>query len=115
MPIKSKYLFVVSMDVDPDKEALFNEVYDSEHVPNLLQVPGVHAAARMAGEPFVLNIGGEEKRIAQDGPRYAALYEIDGPHVLVSREWAQASERGRWPGEVRPHTRNRRHALYKLR
>jgi hypothetical protein len=115
MPIKSKYLFVVSMDVDPDKEAIFNEVYDSEHVPNLLQVPGVHAAARMAGEPFVLNIGGQEKRIAQDGPRYTALYEIDGPHVLVSREWAQASERGRWPGEVRPYTRNRRHALYKLR
>jgi hypothetical protein len=115
MPIKSKYLFVVSMDVDPDKEALFNEVYDREHVPNLLQVPGVHAAARMAGEPFVLNIGGEERRIAQDGPRYTALYEIDGPHVLVSREWAQASETGRWPREVRPYTRNRRHALYKLR
>ena len=94
MPIKSKYLFVVSMDVDPDKEALFNEVYDGEHVPNLLQVPGVHTAARMAGEPFVLNIGGEDKRIAQDGPRYTALYEIDGPHVLVSREWAQASEKG---------------------
>jgi len=115
MPIKSNYLFVVSMDVDPDKEALFNEVYDTEHVPNLLKVPGVHAVARMAGEPFVLNIGGEEKRIAQDGPRYTAIYEIDGPHVLISREWAQASEAGRWPGEVRPYTRNRRHALYKLR
>jgi hypothetical protein len=115
MPIKSKYLFVVSMDVDPDKEALFNEVYDSEHVPNLLQVPGFHAAARMVGEPFVLSIGGEEKRIAQDGPRYTVLYEIDGPHVLVSREMAQASEKGRWPSEVRPYTRNRRHALYKLR
>ena len=62
MPIKSKYLFVVSMDVDPDKEALFNEVYDSEHVPNLLQVPGVHAVARMVGEPFVLNIGGQDDR-----------------------------------------------------
>ena len=34
MPIKSRYLFVASMDVDPDKEALFNEVYDTEHVPN---------------------------------------------------------------------------------
>src|SRR6202030_370198 len=67
MPIKSKYLFVVSMDVDPDKEALFNDVYDSEHVPNLLQVPGVHSAARMAGEPLVLNIGGQEKQNAQDG------------------------------------------------
>jgi len=115
MPIKSKYLFVVSMDVDPAKEALFNEVYDTEHVPNLLKVPGVHSAARMVSEPFALNIGGEEKRIAHDGPRYTAIYEIDGPHVLVSHEWAQASEAGRWPGEVRPHTRNRRHALCKLR
>ena len=115
MPIKSRYLFVVSMDVDPDKEALFNEVYDTEHVPNLLQVPGVHAAARMQGEPFVMSIGGEEKRVARDGPHYSALYEIDGPHVLVSEAWAKASEAGRWPGEVRPFTRNRRHALYKLR
>jgi hypothetical protein len=115
MPIKSRYLFVVSMDVDPDKEALFNEVYDTEHVPNLLKVPGVHAAARMESEPFVMSIGGEENRVAQDGAYYSALYEIDGPHVLVSQEWAKASEAGRWPGEVRPFTRNRRHALYKLR
>jgi hypothetical protein len=115
MPIKAKYLFVVAMDVDPAKEALFNEVYDSEHVPTLLKVPGVHAAARMEGEPFTLSIGGEDKRVAQDGPRYCALYEIDGPHVLVSEEWAKASEVGRWPSEVRPFTRNRRHALYRLR
>jgi hypothetical protein len=115
MPIKAKYLFVVSMDVDPDKEALFNEVYDTEHVPLLSKVPGVHAVSRMAGEPFVLSIGGEEKKIAHDGPRYSALYEIDGPHVLVSSEWTKASEIGRWAKEVRPFTRNRRHALYKLR
>jgi hypothetical protein len=115
MPITSKYLFVASMDVDPDKEAVFNEVYDTEHVPLLLKVPGVHSAARVVGEPFVLNIGGEEKPIAQASPRYSAIYEIDGPHVLVSPEWARASEAGRWPGEVRPFTRNRRQALYKLR
>ena len=58
MPIKSKYLFVASMDVDPDKEALFNEVYDTEHVPNLLKVPGVHSVNRMEGEPFAMSIGG---------------------------------------------------------
>jgi hypothetical protein len=115
VPIKSKYLFVASMDVDPDKEELFNEVYDTEHVPNLLKVPGVHAVARLQGEPFALSIGGEEKHVASDGPRYSAVYEIDGPHVLVSPEWAKASEAGRWPGEVRPFTRNRRHALYKIR
>jgi hypothetical protein len=115
MPIKAKYLFVVSMDVDADKEALFNEVYDTEHVPLLSNVPGVYAVARMEGEPFSLNIGGEERKIVYDGPRYHAMYEIDGPHVLTSREWAEASEKGRWATQVRPFTRNRRHALYRLR
>ena len=115
MPINSKYLFVASMDVDPEKETLFNEVYDTEHVPNLLKVPGVHAVARVEGEPFVISIGGEEKRIERSSPRYSALYEIDDPHVLVSLEWAKAGEAGRWPNEVRPFTRNRRHTLYRLR
>jgi hypothetical protein len=115
MPIKSKYLFVASMDVAPEKEALFNEIYDVEHVPNLLKVPGVYAVTRIEGEPFVISIGGEDKRVEQDGPRHSALYEIDGPQVLVSREWAKAVEAGRWPTEVRPFTRNRRHALYKVR
>ncbi len=31
MPFTTRYYFTVSMDVDPDKEALFNEVYDTEH------------------------------------------------------------------------------------
>jgi len=115
MPIKSKYLFVVSMDVDPGKEVLFNEVYDKEHIPNLLKVPGVQAVARMQGEAFAVSIGGEQKKVAHEGPRYTAIYEIDSPGVLTSPAWAKAVEDGRWPGEVRPHTRNRRHALYKMR
>jgi len=115
MPIDSKYVFIAAMDVDPDKEKLFNEVYDTEHVPNLLKVSGVRAIARIKGEPFAMSIGGEEKKVAHQGPSYSAIYEIDGPHVLVSPEWAKAVEAGRWPSEVRPYTRNRRHALYKVR
>ena len=115
MPIKSKYLFVASMDIDPDKEALFHEVYDTEHVPNLLKVPGVHAVTRLEGEPFAMSIGGEERKVAHEGALHSAAYEIDGPHVLVSPEWAKAVEAGRWPAQVRPFTRNRRHALYRIR
>ena len=115
MPISSKYLFVVSMDVTPDKEALFNEVYDTEHIPNILKVPGVRAASRMAGEPFTLRIGGTETKKKHEAPRYTAVYEIDSPQVLLSPEWAKQAELGRWPGEVRPHTHNRQHALYKVR
>jgi hypothetical protein len=115
MSISSKYVFIVSMDVDADKEALFNEVYDTEHVPLLSKVPGVHGVTRMAGVPFSMNLGGQELKKEHLGPRYTAIYEIDGPHVLVSPEWAKAGEQGRWPKEVRPFTRNRHHAVCKIR
>jgi hypothetical protein len=115
MPITSKYLFVVSMDVDPDKETLFNEVYDTEHVPNILKVPGVRAASRMAGEAFTHSIGGVQARKEHDAPRYTAIYEIDSPEVLLSPDWQKHAEAGRWPAQVRPFTRNRRHHLYKVR
>ena len=114
MSINAKYLFIVSMDVDPEHEALFNEVYDREHIPNLLRVPGVRAVSRLKGEPFDVAIGGEVKRMDAPGPAYTALYEIDGPEVLTSPEWSAAVERGRWPAEVRPHTMSRRHALMRV-
>lgn len=115
MPLATRYLFIASMDVDPEKEALFNEVYDEEHVPNLLKVPGVRAVTRLVREPLTLSIGGEERQIVAEGePKYSAIYEIDGPEVLVSRAWAEAVEAGRWPAEVRPYTTNRRHVLRKV-
>ena len=105
------YIFIASMDVDSEKEDLFNEVYDSEHIPHILEVPGVHSATRYTAEPFEVEIGGERKRIEPTGPRYSAVYEIDGPEVLLSREWIAAAEKGRWPGEVRPYTHNRHHEI----
>ena len=115
MPISTRYLFTASMDVDPDKEALFDEVYDQEHVPNLLKVPGVISVTRLTLEPLTLGIGGEQRPIVVEGePKHSAIYEIESPEVLVSREWATAVEAGRWPDQVRPYTRNRRHTLRKV-
>ena len=115
MPITTTYLFIASMDVEPDKEELFNEVYDQEHIPNLMAVPGVVSVTRLAAEPLTLSIGGEKRTVAAEGePRFGAIYEIESPEVLVSDEWAEAVEAGRWPEEVRPHTTNRRHTLHKV-
>ncbi len=114
MPITSKYLFVAAMDVDPACEDLFNEIYDTEHVPNLMKVPGVLAVTRMKSEPFAVNIGGEQNDMPALSPRYSALYEIESPAVLSSPAWAEAVEDGRWPTQVRPHTSNRSHAVYKI-
>ena len=114
MSITSRYLFSAAMDVEPAKEAIFNEVYDREHVPSLLTVPGVIAVARFKREELTLSIGGEKRRIVIEGePRYNAFYEVESPEVLISDAWAKAVERGRWPAEVRPFTKNRRHVLYR--
>ena len=112
MSIQAKFLFSAAMDVEPGKEALFNEVYDKEHVPLILTVPGVIAAVRFKRQPVTLIIGGEKKTIVMENePRYDALYELESPDVLLSPAWAKAVDQGRWPGDVRPYTKNRRHVM----
>ncbi len=115
MPVKTRYLFTASMDVDVDKEDLFNEVYDQEHVPLLLKVPGVVSVTRFESAPLTMVMAGERRSIEAEGePKYSAQYEIENPEVLVSDAWAQAIDHGRWPSEVRPYTSNRRHTLKKV-
>jgi hypothetical protein len=112
MPIQSRYVFSVSMDVEPGKEALFNEIYDQDHIPILKTVPGVISVARFKTRELSMIIGGERKTIVfDDEPEYNALYELESPDVLLSDAWAKAVDAGRWTGEVRPFTRNRRHIL----
>ena len=92
-------LFLVRMDVAHDHEAVFNEVYDKEHVPNLKAVRGVRRAGRY-------------RQSSPTEPRYLAAYELDDAGVLQSPAWKAAGEAGRWPGEIRPHTMNRHLAVY---
>jgi hypothetical protein len=62
-----------------------------------------------------MSIGGELKTIVAEGePKYSATYELESAEVLSSAAWATAVEKGRWPAQVRPFTRNRRHTLRKL-
>lgn len=114
MTIRSRYLFSAAMDVTADRETLFHEVYDTEHVPLILTVPGVVAAARFETRPLTMMLGGERRTMDPQGaPRFHALYELESPDVLLTDAWAAAVEQGRWPSQVRPHTSNRRHLLLK--
>ena len=77
---------------------------------------GESGGGRVAnGEAFAVSIGGTAKPVTHAGPVYSAIFEVDSPEVLVSPQWARAVEAGRWPKEVRPYTRNRQHALFKVR
>ena len=110
-----KYLLIVSMDITSPKEELFNDVYDTEHIPAILKVPGVVQVWRHKLEPMKMNFGSEILEVDQSTePKYTAVYEIEGPHVLETAAWGEAVQFGRWPNEVRPHTSNRQFALRKL-
>ena len=100
MAEKATYLYIAAMDVDPEKEDDFNEVYDTEHVPALLAVPGVLGATRY--------------QALEGSPKYIAVYEIENPDVPMSDAWVAAAESGRWPGEIRPFCSNRNRIVYKI-
>ena len=106
------YVLIASMDVDPDKEELFNQVYD-EHVEHLLAVPGVRSVTRMKGQEINISIAGKIETMPAPKPVYSAIYELDTQGVLESAEWAAAVEKGCWASEVRPFTSNRSHALFR--
>ena len=112
MSLQSRYLFTAAMDVEPAQEARFNEVYNQEHVPILLTVPGVISVARFKTQELTMIMGGQRRTIVvENEPRYSALYEVESPEVLVSDGWAKAVDQGRWPDHVRPYTKNRRLTL----
>ena len=115
MAQQSKYLFIASMDVDPERDAIFNEVYNTEHCPLLSEVPGVGSVVRYETQNLTMIMGGVTRTIVvENEPRYHALYQLDNPEVLTSQAWADAVDSGRWPEQVRPYTANRRHTLLRL-
>jgi hypothetical protein len=60
MATRGKGIFLVYTDVDPQHEAEFNDWYNTEHIAELLAVPGILAAARYEA--------------AKGGPKYLAVY-----------------------------------------
>ena len=70
---------------------------------------------RFEAQDFEVSIGGVTRRVPSDGgPRHHAMYQLESPEVLTSSAWSDAVERGRWPEQVRPYTKNRRHVLLRI-
>ena len=89
------YVFWVMMDIEPHREALFNELYDNEHLPLLSKLPGYVNAVRY--------------RTATEGePRYLCAYEVERADLPQSKQWNDTSDIGRWKPDVRPYTYNKK-------
>jgi len=102
MPHETRYLYVAQIAVPKSLEQRFTELYDEEHVPALMTVPGVRSCSR-----FKLVWSD-----TPDMPEYLATYDVDAPDVPKSPEWRKASGVGKWPTEIRPHMTVRRHGMF---
>lgn len=97
------YIYVVQMDIPAELEAEFNRIYDTDHVPTILKVPGVRSCLRYRLE-----------RSTKEGmPRYLAIYEVDKAEIINSPAWTEASDLGEWKPKIRPHTTNRQHSVFR--
>src|SRR4030095_208550 len=72
-------------DCEPDKK--FNAWYKTEHLPELLAVPGIHSAARY--------------KAVKGGPKYLAFYELENVGVLRTSAFADRP-RTPWGQRVSP-------------
>jgi hypothetical protein len=95
---KTAYVFWVMMDVEPHREALFNDLYDNEHLPLLLKLPGSVNAVRY-------------RTTAAGQPRYLCAYEVERTDLPMSKLWNDTSDIGRWKPEVRPYTYNKHYIV----
>lgn len=96
------HIFTVQMDVPAELEAEFHRVYDEEHVPAILGVPGVRSCTRYR------LLSSTVEGVA----RYLGVYEVDDPSVPGGDAWRVASDSGSWKERIRPYTTNRAHATY---
>src|SRR5690349_3801470 len=101
--ISTRYVLIASMDVTPQVEPLFNEVYDTEHVPNLLQVPGARSVTRMKGAPARFAIAGGVRELPAPSPVYTAIRSAGPgkPAMGGSRRAWPVAERSA-PAHVKP-------------
>lgn len=86
-------LLVVWTDVAPEFEAEFNRWYDSEHVPQLLGVPGF--------------LSGRRYQAVDGKPKYIAIYELADENVLKGDAFREVRENPTsWSKKIIPQFRN---------
>lgn len=95
-PEGAPYALLVCLETEPEHEAELNEWYNSEHLPALAGVPGVHAAKRY--------------RAVSGSPKYLALYELASADVPQSEAWKAAADTP-WTLKLRPLFKSARRNL----
>lgn len=99
MATQANGLLAVWTDIAPEAEQEFNQWYNTEHIPQLLGVPGF--------------LSGRRYQAVEGEPRYLALYELTEVSVLKSDAFRQVRESPtEWSKMMIPLFRNTAIGMY---
>ena len=86
MANQSPCLLIITAQIDVSVEDAWNEWYDEVHLPATLACPGVKSGARYASTGDASRIDHGER--STDTTRiYTTIYEVEGPHTLLTPEF----------------------------
>jgi hypothetical protein len=91
------YCMTITFEIAPEDEAEFNDIYDNDHVPNILKLDGVREVIRFR------DAAPNEKGWLV----YTAIYFLAEENLHQTREWQQLSDLGRWAPVIRPKVKSR--------
>ena len=91
------YCMMITFGIAPADEAEFNEIYDTDHIPNIMKLDGVIEVIRFR------DAAPNEKGYLV----YTALYMMASENLHLTPEWTALSDLGRWAPVIRPKVKSR--------
>lgn len=91
------FCMMITFEIAPQDEAQFNDIYDNDHIPNILELPGVLEIVR-----FRDAAPNEQGYLV-----YTAIYFLAQENLHQSAEWKAVSDLGRWAPVIRPKVKSR--------
>jgi len=95
--VTAPFCMMITFEIVPEDEAEFNDIYDHDHIPNILKLPGVLEIIRFR------DAAPNEKGLLV----YSAIYFLAEENLHETPEWKALSDLGRWAPVIRPKVKSR--------
>ena len=91
------FCMMITFEIAPEDESEFNDIYDNDHIPNILKLKGVVEVIRFKDS------APNEKGLLV----YSALYLLARENLHQTPQWRELSDLGRWAPVMRPKVKSR--------
>jgi hypothetical protein len=91
------FYMMITFEIAPEDESEFNDIYDHDHIPNILKLKGVLEVIRFK------DAAPNEKGLLV----YSALYILAQENLHLTAQWKELSDLGRWAPVIRPKVKSR--------